>query len=114
MSFSAQAVSEIPGSSAVLKTLASWQEILAPAINDLQLMAGATEDEFLHIGSQLQSFYQRSVDISRMAGQLLEIVSGERLQILIERLQQMMSDMEQYLSGARSRSGDNRNNADFK
>ena len=106
MSFSAQAVSEIPGSSAVLKTLASWQEILAPAINDLQLMAGATEDEFLHIGSQLQSFYQRSVDISRMAGQLLEIVSGERLQILIERLQQMMSDMEQYLSGARSRSGD--------
>ena len=106
MSFSAQPVSEIPGSSAVLKTLASWREILAPAINDLQLMAGATEDEFLHIGSQLQSFYQRSVDISRMAGQLLEIVSGERLQILIERLQQMMSDMEQYLSGARSRSGD--------
>lgn len=68
-------------------------------------MAGATEDEFLQIGSQLQSFYQRSVEISHMAGQLTEIVSGERLQQLIGRLRQMMADMEEYLADARSRSG---------
>jgi methyl-accepting chemotaxis protein len=72
----------------------------------LRLMAGATEDEFLHIGSQLQSFYQRSVDITGMAGQLMDIVSGERLQMLIGRLRQMMVDMEEYLATARSRSGE--------
>jgi len=70
------------------------------------LLAGATEDEFLHIGSQLQSFYQRSVDITCMSGQLMEIVSGERLTMLIEQLQRMMSDMEQYLGDARNRSND--------
>src|ERR1035437_7737319 len=104
MSFSIHSDSETTGSTAVSITLASWREILAPAIESLGLMAGATENEFLQIGSQLQSFYQRSVDISQKAGQLLEIVSGERLQMLIERLQQMMSDMEQYLAGARNRS----------
>ncbi|NVN93435.1 MAG: methyl-accepting chemotaxis protein [Desulfuromonadales bacterium] len=87
-------------------TLVAWREILAPAIDTLRLMAGATEDEFLQIGSQLQSFYQRSVDITSMAGQLQDIVSGERLQMLIGRLQQMMCDMEQYLAGARTRSGE--------
>jgi methyl-accepting chemotaxis protein len=80
--------------------------MLSPAIETLRLMSGETEDEFLQIGSQLQLFYQCSVDITSMAGQLQEIVSGERLQTLIERLQMMMGDMEQYLAGARIRSGD--------
>lgn len=85
--------------------LVSWRDTIAPAIETLRLMAGATEDEFLQIGSQLQSFYQRSMDITRMSGQLVDIVSGERLQMLIDRLRQMMSDMEEYLANARSRSG---------
>jgi methyl-accepting chemotaxis protein len=106
MAFSIHPPSETTDSSAVSATLASWSEILAPAIESLRLLAGATEDEFLHIGSQLQSFYQRSVDITRMSGQLMEIVSGERLTMLIEQLQRMMSDMEQYLADARSRSND--------
>jgi len=106
MSFSIHPSSETSDSSAVSVTLVSWREMLAPAIESLRLLAGATEDEFLHIGSELQSFYQRSVDITHMAGQLLEIVSGERLTMLIEQLQQMMADMEQYLTDARGRSSD--------
>lgn len=106
MSFSIHPESGTTDSSPVLPTLCSWREILSPVLESLRLLAGATEDEFLQMGSQLQSFYQRSVDITNMSGQLMEIVSGERLQTLIERLRQMMSDMEQYLAGARRSSGE--------
>jgi methyl-accepting chemotaxis protein len=85
--------------------LSVWRDSIAPAIGTLRQMAGATEDEFLQIGSQLQSFYQRSADISAMAGQLVATVSGENVVSLTCRLQQMMADMEEYMTNARSRSG---------
>ncbi len=69
-------------------------------------MAGTTEDEFLQIGSRLHSFYQRSADISGMAGQLMSVVSGENVATLTFRLQQMMADMEEYLTNARARSSE--------
>jgi len=86
--------------------LLAWRDVISPSLSTLRLLASTTEDEFLQIGSQMQSFYQRSVDISRMANQLVEIVSGERLQMLIGRLQQMMADMETYLNDSRLRSSD--------
>jgi methyl-accepting chemotaxis protein len=67
-------------------------------------MAGTTEDVFLQIGSELQTFYQRSADISAMARQLVATVSGENVFSLTLRLQQMMADMEEYLISARTRS----------
>jgi methyl-accepting chemotaxis protein len=86
--------------------LDGWRAIIAPAIRTLRQMAGATEDEFLAIGSQLQSFYQRSVDVSGMAGQLVATVTGEAVISLTVRLQQMMADMEGYLANARTRSSE--------
>lgn len=106
MSLAIESFSEKNDSASVAETVASWRKSIAPAIDTLRVMAGTTEDEFLQMGSQLQSFYQRSVDITRMAGELMDIVSGERLQMLIGRLRQMMSDMEEYLASARNRSGD--------
>lgn len=84
--------------------LTGWRNIVDPAIETLRRMAGTTEDEFLQIGSQLQSFYQRSADISAMANQLVSVVSGENVLSLTSRLQQMMVDMEDYLANARVRS----------
>ena len=86
--------------------LTGWRNIVAPSIETLRRMAGTTEDEFLQIGSQLQSFYQRSADISAMANQLVSVVSGENVLSLTSRLQQMMVDMEDYLANARERSSD--------
>lgn len=91
------------------ETLAVWQNVLAPAIETLRQMAGTTEDEFLQIGSEVQSFYQRSADITRISNQLVEVVSGDSVKSLTGRLQQMMSDMEAYLSEARTRSSDSCN-----
>ena len=87
-------------------TLAVWRDVLTPAIETLRQMAGTTEDEFLQIGSEVQGFYQRSTDVTRMSNQLVEIVSGNGVQSLTGRLQQMMADMEAYLTEARTRSSD--------
>lgn len=86
--------------------LAEWRGIVASAIETLRRMAGTTEDEFLQIGSMLQSFYQRSADISGMANQLVSVVSGENVASLTFRLQQIMADMEAYLASAQLRSSD--------
>lgn len=91
------------------ETLAVWQNVLAPAIETLRQMAGTTEDEFLQIGSEVQNFYLRSADITRVSNQLVEVVSGDSVKSLTGRLQQMMSDMEAYLSEARTRSSDSCN-----
>lgn len=86
--------------------LAGWWGIITPSIDTVRRMAGTTESVFLQIGSELQSFYQRSVEISGMANQLVSTVSGENVGVLTMRLQQMMSDMGGYLTSARTRSSD--------
>lgn len=88
------------------ETMVVWRKVLTPALKTLHQLAGTTEDEFLQIGSELQSFYQRSTEISRMSNQLVDVVSGDSVQSLTGRLQQMMADMEEYLANARIRSND--------
>jgi methyl-accepting chemotaxis protein len=89
-----------------VEAVAAWRDLMRPAIETLRQMAGTTEDEFLQIGSEVQGFYQRSSDITRMSNQLVEVVSGASVQSLTGRLQQMMADMEAYLKEARTRSSD--------
>jgi len=88
------------------KQLDEWGAIVASAMDTLRRMAGTTEDEFLHIGSMLQSFYQRSADISGMAGQLVSVVSGDNVASLTYRMQQIITEMEEYLASAVGRSVD--------
>lgn len=87
-------------------TLSAWRGVITPVIETLQRMAGTTEDEFLQIGSQMQSLYLRSSEVSRMSNQLVEVVSGEAVQSLTGRLRHMMTEMEIYLTDARKRSND--------
>lgn len=84
--------------------IAEWHAIIAPSRATLQKLAGTTEDEFLQVGAQMQDFYQRSFEITSMANQLVDSVTGEEVQLLIERLRQMMGDMEAYLASARNQS----------
>ncbi len=102
-------VFQISTQSENINKLTSWRDLISPAIETLRRMAGKTEDEFLQIGSQLQSFYQRSADISGAANQLVSVVSGENVVKLTSRLQQMMLDMEAYLANARARSSESCN-----
>jgi methyl-accepting chemotaxis protein len=81
-----------------------WHAIILPSSETLQNLAGTTEDEFLQIGSQMQDFYHRSSEITSMANQLVDSVSGDQVQSLIDRLRQMMGDMEAYIASARNQS----------
>jgi methyl-accepting chemotaxis protein len=83
--------------------IADWRRVLPEAIDALTHLAGATEDEFLQIGSQLQDFHRRSSGVSVMANQLVDVVSGDQTKMLIGRLREMIADMEAYLAGARER-----------
>lgn len=83
-----------------------WGTLIAASTEQLRGMAGATEDEFLQIGSSLQSFYSRSVEITELARQLVSLVSGESLQEVTASLHKMIGDMETYLTGARARNTD--------
>lgn len=97
---------EIPPGQDNSAVLVDWRKIIAPSITTLRDMAGTTEDEFLQIGSQLQGFYLRSAELTSMASRLVDAVSGERVQSLVERLRQMIADMEAYLASARGQSDD--------
>lgn len=97
---------EIPTGQDNSVVLVDWRKIIAPSITTLRNMAGTTEDEFLQIGSQLQGFYLRSAELTSMASRLVDTVSGERVQSLVERLRQMIADMEAYLASARAQSDD--------
>lgn len=84
--------------------IGEWKSLLEPCRQTLQKMAGTTEDEFLQLGSRLQDFYLRSSDITSMANQLVDTVSGERTLRVIDRLRGMVADMEAYLASARGQS----------
>lgn len=83
-----------------------WHAIVEPSLVTLQKLAGTTEDEFLQIGSQMQDFYVRSSEITSLSNQLVDSVSGDQVHSLIERLRQMMADMDAYLASTRNQSSD--------
>jgi methyl-accepting chemotaxis protein len=81
--------------------IAEWRQVLPGAIDALTHLAGATEEEFLQIGANLQDYCLRSSDISIMANQLVNFVSGDQTKMVIDRLREMLADMEAYLAVAR-------------
>jgi methyl-accepting chemotaxis protein len=83
--------------------LGAWQAMIGSSLATLRQQAGATENEFLQIGEQMEGVHQRSGEISRLANHLVDVASGQRMQTLLERLRQMMRDMEDYLAKARKR-----------
>ncbi|EKD36543.1 MAG: methyl-accepting chemotaxis sensory transducer, partial [uncultured bacterium] len=80
----------------------SWSSALSSSLATLHRLAGATEQEFLQIGSQLQEIYQHSLALSQTAHQLVETASGDRLQTLIDRLREIVQEMNTYLDQART------------
>lgn len=82
----------------------AWRPSLDSAMAELRQLAGATESEFLRIGEQMQGIHRHSGEISGLADHLVDAASGPRMQALLERLRQMMGDMEDYLARARARS----------
>ena len=83
--------------------LKSWQKNINGSINTIKTISVTTEDEFLAVGSKLQEFYYRSNDINSISTRLFEAISGENSQQIIERLQSVLSEMDQYISHINSK-----------
>jgi hypothetical protein len=82
---------------------ADWQSLIAPVIENLRSMATTSENDFLRIGEQMQAVYQNSLEIAELANQLLEAASGQKLQALSTRMQQMAAAMESFLASFQTR-----------
>lgn len=104
MSFNSTVQTSVANVQAGEEIVSAWRTAISQAIETLRQLSGTTEDEFLQIGSELQGFYQRSTEISCMSNQLVDVVSGDGVQMLTSRLRQIMADMQEYLANARSRS----------
>ena len=74
-----------------------WSPLLSSSLRTLRQLAGATEREFLQIGTQMQGIYQRSTVLSQTAHQLAESASGEHIHGLIEQLRRIFQEMESFL-----------------
>jgi methyl-accepting chemotaxis protein len=83
-----------------------WLPRFSSILATLKQLAGATEHDFLKIGSQMQMMYQRSITLSETARQLVEAASGERIRTLMDRLRQMLREMETYLEKAQKQNLD--------
>ncbi|WP_243373061.1 methyl-accepting chemotaxis protein [Geotalea sp. SG265] len=60
-------------------------------------IAGATEEEFLATGANLHDFYGRAGQISEKSSEMAGQVSGEEISRTIQRLQEILQQMEEYL-----------------
>ncbi|MDK9707257.1 MAG: methyl-accepting chemotaxis protein [Desulforhopalus sp.] len=84
--------------------LQAWYPVLNSSLGTLRRLAGTTENEFLKIGARMQEIHQRAFDLSATTRQLVEAASGEHLQALIDRLREIIREMDNYLGRAQSQS----------
>jgi len=84
-----------------MELLVQWRDRILPAIDIIKQSAGTTEDEFLQIGGRLQGFYAESREISRLANQLVELVSDDDYHDLVAALRRMTDEMGEYLEASR-------------
>ena len=85
----------------------NWRPLLARSLETLRQLAGATEQDFLRIGNQMQGAYLQTANLSQTARQLVDIASGERIATVMEQLHRLLGEMVNALDLAQQRSIDN-------
>jgi len=83
--------------------LDAWRSVLTSSLASLRQLAGATEHDFLQMGSQMQAVYQQAINLSQTAQQLVATAAGEQIHALMERLRQILLEMQTYLERAQVR-----------
>lgn len=91
---------ETPMASTALR---AWRPVIASSLASLRQLAGATEHEFLHMGRQMQAVYLQAITLSQTAHQLVATAAGEQIGALMERLRQILLEMQTYLEQAQAR-----------
>jgi uncharacterized protein with PIN domain len=81
---------------------ASWSAALEGVAGELGVISRTTEDDFLAIGAKLQEFYQRGGGISTLATEVVGEVAGDRITEAMQRLGEMLDELERYVNSAQS------------
>ncbi len=81
----------------VCKQVKHWLSCMDPTMSILQKLAENTEEQFLELGSRLQDFSLRSVRISDLAAELVQMLSGEESAELTGSLHTLFIRMNEYL-----------------
>jgi methyl-accepting chemotaxis protein len=82
------------------KLSTGWLTSLGGMAQELRVVAGTTEDEFLTIGGRLQDFYQRGTEISGLASEMMGEVAGEHVSGAMDGLGNMLDEMGRYVGNA--------------
>jgi methyl-accepting chemotaxis protein len=82
------------------KLTPGWSTSLEGMAQELRVVAGTTEDEFLTIGGRLQDFYQRGTGISGLASEMMGEVAGEHVSGAMDGLGNMLDEMGRYVGNA--------------
>ena len=80
---------------------ADWSRGLEGMAQQLKVVAGTTEDDFLAIGGRLQDFYQRGAGISELASEMMGEVAGEHVSDAMDGLGTTLDEMGRYVGNAR-------------
>ena len=84
------------------KFSAGWATALGGVAAELGVISGATEDEFLAIGSRLQDFYQRGTETAGLASEMVGEVAGDHVTSAMDGLGEMLNDMGLYVNRAQN------------
>ncbi len=71
-----------------------WRDTLLELGSALESLGNSTEGEFLSIGENLQGFYQRAEEISKIAASVAGLMSGEELGAVIEGFRNVIEKMK--------------------
>ncbi|MGC8494784.1 MAG: hypothetical protein ACP5SH_23925 [Syntrophobacteraceae bacterium] len=78
-----------------------WHSGLPELTDDLGVLAGSTEGEFLSLGENLQGFYQRAEALSKACSEVASRMSGEDLQTVIEGFGALIEGINRLESGSK-------------
>jgi methyl-accepting chemotaxis protein len=71
--------------------------ILRGVVQELNAIAGSTEDEFLRLGASLHGFHQRAGDITTTSQDLVNLVSGAEITGGIKSLDRIVERMDYFM-----------------
>lgn len=103
--FSRQDGIAAPAGSAVSHEAAAWEQACVLACAKLALVGGGTEDDFLALGSDLQSFYTRAQAMGSLSQSVVEIMTGNDVQTAGADLHATLSELDTYLSESSAQFG---------
>lgn len=91
-----------PGGNSPANEARAWEQACALAGARLAQVGSGTEDDFLTLGNDLQSFYTRAQSMGRLSQAVVETMTGQNVQTAGADLHATLAELDAYLSESSS------------